>query len=43
MCLRAAPGAFAVTVAPGVHRIPLPMPQDGLRAVNVYASRMAGG
>ena len=25
-------------VAPGVHRIPLPMPaQDGLRAVNVYA------
>lgn len=24
-------------VAPGVHRIPLPMPGDGLRAVNVYA------
>ena len=24
-------------VAPGVHRIPLPLPQDGLRAVNVYA------
>ncbi len=24
-------------VLPGVHRIPLPMPQDGLRAVNVYA------
>ena len=24
-------------VAPGVHRIPLPMPNDGLRAVNVYA------
>ncbi|WP_295702397.1 MBL fold metallo-hydrolase [Lapillicoccus sp.] len=24
-------------VAPGVHRIPLPMPTDGLRAVNVYA------
>lgn len=23
--------------APGVHRIPLPMPQDGLRAINVYA------
>lgn len=23
-------------VAPGVHRIPLPMPNDGLRAVNVY-------
>lgn len=30
-----APGCFPV--APGVHRIPLPMPQDGLRAVNVYA------
>jgi glyoxylase-like metal-dependent hydrolase (beta-lactamase superfamily II) len=26
-----------VPVAPGVHRIPLPMPSDGLRAVNVYA------
>ena len=25
------------TVLPGIHRIPLPMPQDGLRAVNVYA------
>jgi glyoxylase-like metal-dependent hydrolase (beta-lactamase superfamily II) len=25
------------TVAPGVHRIPLPLPSDGLRAVNVYA------
>ena len=24
------------TVAPGVHRIPLPLPMDGLRAVNVY-------
>ncbi|MEV0084318.1 MBL fold metallo-hydrolase [Saccharopolyspora sp. NPDC050642] len=24
-------------VAPGVHRIPLPLPNDGLRAVNVYA------
>lgn len=24
-------------VVPGVHRIPLPLPQDGLRAVNVYA------
>ncbi len=23
-------------VAPGVHRLPLPMPQDGLAAVNVY-------
>src|SRR4051794_38179237 len=23
-------------VAPGVHRVPLPLPMDGLRAVNVY-------
>jgi glyoxylase-like metal-dependent hydrolase (beta-lactamase superfamily II) len=30
-----APGVFSV--APGVHRIPLPLPTDGLRAVNVYA------
>lgn len=29
------PGAYPV--APGVHRIPLPLPSDGLRAVNVYA------
>jgi glyoxylase-like metal-dependent hydrolase (beta-lactamase superfamily II) len=29
------PGLF--TIAPGVHRIPLPLPNDGLRAVNVYA------
>lgn len=29
------PGAHPV--APGVHRIPLPLPQDTLRAVNVYA------
>ena len=29
------PGAFEV--AAGVHRIPLPLPMDGLRAVNVYA------
>jgi glyoxylase-like metal-dependent hydrolase (beta-lactamase superfamily II) len=29
------PGAFQV--APGVYRIPLPLPEDGLRAVNVYA------
>lgn len=29
------PGVFEV--APGVHRIPLPLPTDGLRAVNVYA------
>lgn len=25
------------TVAPGVHRLPLPLPSDALRAVNVYA------
>lgn len=31
------PGVFRC--APGVHRIPLPLPQDGLRAVNVYAIR----
>jgi len=30
-------------VAPGVHRIPLPLPMDGLRAVNVYAVEAAGG
>lgn len=29
------PGAYPVS--PGVHRIPLPLPSDGLRAVNVYA------
>jgi glyoxylase-like metal-dependent hydrolase (beta-lactamase superfamily II) len=29
------PGAFEVV--PGVHRMPLPLPNDGLRAVNVYA------
>jgi glyoxylase-like metal-dependent hydrolase (beta-lactamase superfamily II) len=29
------PGVFSV--APGVFRIPLPLPTDGLRAVNVYA------
>jgi glyoxylase-like metal-dependent hydrolase (beta-lactamase superfamily II) len=28
------PGVFPV--APGVHRVPLPLPTDGLRAVNVY-------
>jgi glyoxylase-like metal-dependent hydrolase (beta-lactamase superfamily II) len=31
------PGAFEV--APGVYRIPLPLPNDALRAVNVYAVR----
>jgi glyoxylase-like metal-dependent hydrolase (beta-lactamase superfamily II) len=30
-------------VAPGVHRIPLPLPSDGLRAVNVYAIEAAPG
>ena len=30
----AEPGAYEV--APGVHRLPLPLPMDGLRAVNVY-------
>ncbi|HEY0508521.1 MAG TPA: MBL fold metallo-hydrolase [Blastococcus sp.] len=28
--------AGAFSVAPGVHRVPLPLPMDGLRAVNVY-------
>ncbi|HEY1135261.1 MAG TPA: MBL fold metallo-hydrolase [Nocardioides sp.] len=35
----ATPGAWPV--APGVHRIPLPLPNDGLRAVNVYAIETA--
>ncbi|MFV0461768.1 MAG: MBL fold metallo-hydrolase [Nostocoides sp.] len=30
-------------VAPGVHRIPLPLPMDGLRAVNVYVIEGADG
>jgi glyoxylase-like metal-dependent hydrolase (beta-lactamase superfamily II) len=30
-------------VAPGVHRIPLPLPSDGLRAVNVYALETGDG
>jgi glyoxylase-like metal-dependent hydrolase (beta-lactamase superfamily II) len=33
----------AYPVAPGVHRIPLPLPSDALRAVNVYAIEAAGG
>ena len=37
----AEPGAFPV--AAGVHRIPLPLPNDGLRAVNVYAVETADG
>ena len=35
------PGAFEV--APGVFRIPLPLPNDGLRAVNVYVLSTADG
>jgi len=34
-------GAFEV--APGVHRVPLPLPNDGLRAVNVYVITAADG
>ena len=34
-----APGAHEV--APGVFRIPLPLPSDGLRAVNIYVIRDA--
>jgi glyoxylase-like metal-dependent hydrolase (beta-lactamase superfamily II) len=35
------PGAYLV--APGVHRIPLPLPHDSLRAVNVYALQDPAG
>ena len=35
------PGAYEV--APGVHRIPLPLPNDGLRAVNVYVLQSNDG
>jgi glyoxylase-like metal-dependent hydrolase (beta-lactamase superfamily II) len=35
--------AGAHPVAPGVHRIPLPLPSDGLRAVNVYAIEADNG
>jgi glyoxylase-like metal-dependent hydrolase (beta-lactamase superfamily II) len=35
------PGAHRV--ADGVHRIPLPLPNDGLRAVNVYVLETADG
>lgn len=35
------PGPFEE--APGVHRVPLPLPNDGLRAVNVYALPYDGG
>jgi glyoxylase-like metal-dependent hydrolase (beta-lactamase superfamily II) len=37
----AAPGAFPV--ADGIHRIPLPLPMDGLKAVNVYVIETAQG
>lgn len=30
-------------VAPGIYRIPLPLPQDGLRSVNVYAIETDSG
>ncbi|MFT4010945.1 MAG: MBL fold metallo-hydrolase [Nocardioidaceae bacterium] len=35
------PGAFEV--APGIHRIPLPLPMDGLKAVNVYVIETSEG
>ncbi|MCW2527310.1 MAG: hypothetical protein JWM76_2170 [Pseudonocardiales bacterium] len=35
--------AGAVSVADGVHRIPLPLPTDALKAVNVYAIEDADG
>jgi glyoxylase-like metal-dependent hydrolase (beta-lactamase superfamily II) len=35
------PGAFPV--GPGIHRLPLPLPQDGLRAVNVYVIETGAG
>ena len=33
----------AEEVAPGVHRVPLPLPMDGLRAINVYVLETPGG
>jgi glyoxylase-like metal-dependent hydrolase (beta-lactamase superfamily II) len=35
------PGVFEVV--PGVHRVPLPLPNDGLRAVNVYVLQTDDG
>src|SRR3954462_9323039 len=35
------PGVFEVTT--GVYRIPLPLPTDGLKAVNIYAVADADG
>ena len=37
----ATPGAWKVTE--GIHRIPLPLPMDGLKAVNVYAVETPAG
>ena len=37
----AEPGVYPV--ATGVHRVPLPLPTDGLRAVNVYVIEDDGG
>lgn len=34
---------WCLPVAEGVHRIPLPLPNDGLRAVNVYVLETADG
>ena len=33
----------AEQVAPGVHRVPLPLPMDGLRAINVYVMETPSG
>ncbi len=33
----------AEEVAPGVHRVPLPLPMDGLRAINVYVMETPAG
>ncbi len=35
--------AGAFEVSPGVHRLPLPLPMDGLRAVNVYVLETDSG
>ena len=35
------PGVYPI--APGVHRVPLPLPTDGLRAVNVYVLEAGDG
>jgi glyoxylase-like metal-dependent hydrolase (beta-lactamase superfamily II) len=37
----AEPGVYPVS--PGVHRVPLPLPTDGLRAVNVYVIEAGDG